>query len=56
MNVKVTCCIFQKYEKPVLPFINVWYFLLNISKSSPKVWNCASVGLYFSGGTTSKEN
>ena len=28
MNVKVTCCIFQKYGKPVLPFMNVWYFLL----------------------------
>ena len=30
MNVKVTCCIFQKYGKPVLPFLNVWYFLLKI--------------------------
>ena len=30
MNVKVTCCIFQKYGKPVLPFMNVWYFLLKI--------------------------
>ena len=26
MNIKVTCCIFQKYGKPVLPFMNVWYF------------------------------
>ena len=30
MNVKVTCCIFQKYGKPVLPFMYVWYFLLKI--------------------------
>ena len=30
MNVKVTYCIFQKYGKPVLPFMNVWYFLLKI--------------------------
>ena len=53
MNVKVTCCIFQKYGKPVLPFMNVWYFLLKIF---PRDGNCASVGFYFSGGTTSKEN
>ena len=57
MNVKVTCCIFfQKYGKPVLPFMNVWYFFAkNISKSSPKVGKHASVGFYFSGGTTSKK-
>ena len=30
MNVKVTYCIFQKYGKPMLPFMNVWYFLLKI--------------------------
>ena len=30
MNVKVTCCIFQKYGKPVLPFMNVWYFFAKI--------------------------
>ena len=30
MNVKVTCCKFQKYGKPVLSFMNVWYFLLKI--------------------------
>ena len=30
MNVKVTCCIFQKYGKPVLSFMNVWSFLLKI--------------------------
>ena len=30
MNVKVICCIFQKYEKPVLPFMNVWYFFAKI--------------------------
>ena len=30
MNVKVTCFIFQKYGKPVLPFMNVGYFLLKI--------------------------
>ena len=48
MNVKVTCCIFQKYGKPVLPFMNVWYFLAkNIFKSSPKVGNRASVGFSF---------
>ena len=48
---------FQKYGKPVLPFMNVWYFFAKkFSKSSPKVGNCANVGFYFSGGTTSKEN
>ena len=48
---------FQKYGKPVLPFMNVWYFLLkNISKSSPKVGNRASVGFDFSRGITRKEN
>ena len=30
MNVKVTCCIFQKYGKQVLPFIIVWYFFAKI--------------------------
>ena len=58
MNVKVTCCIFQKYGKPVLPLMNVWSFLLKKkSKSSPKVGNRASVtvGFYFSEGTTSKK-
>ena len=30
MNVKVTCCIFQKYGKQVLLFMNVFYFLLKI--------------------------
>ena len=30
MNVKVTCCNMGKYGKPVLPFMNVCYFLLKI--------------------------
>ena len=30
MNVKVTCCIFQKYGKPVLPLLNVWYIFAKI--------------------------
>ena len=34
MNVKFSCCIFQKYGKPVLPFMNVWYFLLKIFPSA----------------------
>ena len=32
------------------------FFAKNISKSSPKVGNCATVGVFFSGETTSKGN
>ena len=30
MNVKLTCCIFQKYGKPVLPFMNVGFFFAKV--------------------------
>ena len=48
MNVKVTCCIFQKYEKPVLPFMNVWYFLLKIfPRAVQKLETLPMLGLTF---------
>ena len=57
MNVKVTCCIFSKIWKASAAFYECMvFFAKNISKSCPKDGNRASVGFYFSGGTTSKEN
>ena len=56
MNVKVTCIFLKKYDSQCCLLCMYGIFAKNISKSSPKVGNCASVGFYFSGRTTSKEN
>ena len=56
MNVKVTCTIFSKIWKASAAFYECMvFFAKNISKSSPKVGNHASVGFYFSEGATSKK-
>ena len=50
MNVKVTCCIFQKYGKPVPPLMNVWYFLLKIfPRAVQKLGTVPVLGFTFSG-------
>ena len=56
MNVKVIC-IFQKYGKPVLPFMDVWYFLLKIfPRAVQKLRAVPMVGLTFQEQPQAKKN